>query len=128
MWIDAANHRPTITPITFDQSRPPNLCHCPTNRRSPFFKLKWILWGWGTGTVTVILGICLSYLAPTGRMTVISRVVEVTANVSGQITEISVPPNQLVKADAILFKIDPAVCPENLIRVDDVMESLKLAE
>jgi glycerol uptake facilitator-like aquaporin len=25
MRIDAANHRPTITPITFDQSRPPNL-------------------------------------------------------------------------------------------------------
>ena len=24
MRIDAANHRPTITPITFDQSRPPN--------------------------------------------------------------------------------------------------------
>jgi hypothetical protein len=91
MRIDAANHRPTITPITFDQSRPPNLFHCPTNRRSPFFKLKWIRWGWGTGTATVILGMllcavfvgCLSYLAPTGRVTVISRVVEVTANVSG---------------------------------------------
>ena len=25
----------TITPITFDQSRLPNLFHCPTNRRSP---------------------------------------------------------------------------------------------
>jgi RND family efflux transporter MFP subunit len=81
-----------------------------------FFKLKWVRWGWGTGTVTVILGMLLcavfvgflSYLAPTGRVTVISRVVEVTPNVSGQITEISVLPNQLVKADAVLFKIDPA--------------------
>jgi RND family efflux transporter MFP subunit len=80
-----------------------------------FFKLGWLRWGWGSGTITVILGalLCavfvglLSYQAPTGRVTVISRVVEVTPNVSGQITEISVPPNQLVKADAVLFKIDP---------------------
>src|SRR5258708_6243714 len=80
-----------------------------------FFKLKWLRWGWGSGTVTVILGMLLcavfvgflSYLAPTGRVTVISRVVEVTPNVSGQITEISVSANQLVKADPVLFKIDP---------------------
>jgi RND family efflux transporter MFP subunit len=81
-----------------------------------FFKLRWLRWGWGSGTFTMILGALLcavfvgfiSYLAPTGRVTVISRVVEVTPNVSGQITEISVPPNQLVKANAVLFKIDPA--------------------
>ena len=80
-----------------------------------FFKLRWLRWGWGTGTVTVILGMLLcavfvgllSYLAPTGRVAVISRVVEVTPNVSGQITEISVSANQLVKADTVLFKIDP---------------------
>jgi RND family efflux transporter MFP subunit len=80
-----------------------------------FFKLRWLRWGWDTGTVTVILGMLLctvfvgllSYLVPTGRVTVISRVVEVTPNVSGQITEISVPPNQLVKSGTILFRIDP---------------------
>jgi RND family efflux transporter MFP subunit len=80
-----------------------------------FFKLRWLRWGGGTGTVTVILGMLLcavfvgflSYLVPAGRVTVISRVVEVTPNVSGQITEISVSPNQLVKAGAVLFKIDP---------------------
>ena len=45
-----------------------------------FFKLKWLRWGWGTGTVTVILGMLLcavfvgflGYLAPTGRVAVIS--------------------------------------------------------
>lgn len=80
-----------------------------------FFKLKWLRWGWFTGTVTVIIGllVCatfagfLSYLAPTGRVAVIGHVVEVTPNVSGQITEISVQPNQLVKADTVLFRIDP---------------------
>src|SRR5437763_1082838 len=80
-----------------------------------FFRLKWLQWGWLTGTVTVLVGlmVCtifvgfLSYLAPTGRVMVIGHVVEVTGNVSGQITEISVLPNQLVKADTVLFKLDP---------------------
>ena len=80
-----------------------------------FFRLKWLQWGWLTGTVTVLVGlmVCtifvgfLSYLAPTGRVMVIGHVVEVTANVSGQITEISVLPNQLVKANSVLFKLDP---------------------
>jgi multidrug resistance efflux pump len=80
-----------------------------------FFRLKLLPWGWLTGTVTVLVGVLvcaifvgfLSYLAPTGRVTVISRVVEVTPNVAGQITEISVQPNQLLKAGAVLFKIDP---------------------
>lgn len=38
----------------------------------------------------------------------LSRVVEMTPNVSGQITVISVKPNELVKANTVLFKIDPA--------------------
>src|SRR5881227_129851 len=62
-----------------------------------FFRLKWLQWGWLTGTVTVLVGlmVCtifvgfLSNLAPTGRVMVIGHVVEVTANVSGQITESS---------------------------------------
>ena len=79
-----------------------------------FFRLKWLQWGRLTGTLTVLVGlvVCtifvgfLSYLAPTGRVMVIGHVVEVTANVSGQITEISVLPNQLVKANSALFKLD----------------------
>jgi multidrug resistance efflux pump len=91
-----------------------------------FFKLRWLRWGWGSGTVTVVLGMVLcavfvgflSYLAPTGRVTVISRVVEVTPNVSGQITEIPVSPNQLVKADTVLFKIDPALYEAQVRTID----------
>jgi hypothetical protein len=56
-----------------------------------FAKLRWLRWGWGTGTATVLVGLFvaalfagfLNYLAPTGRVVVISRVVEVTPNVSG---------------------------------------------
>lgn len=91
-----------------------------------FFRLKWLRWGWGNGTVTVIVGtlLCavfvgfLSYLAPTGRVTVFSRVVEVTPIVSGQIKEISAPPNQLVKAGTSLFKIDPAPYEAQLRSID----------
>ena len=80
-----------------------------------FFKLKWLPWGWFTGTVTVLVGlfVCaifvgfLSHLAPTGRVAVLGHVVEVTPNVSGQIIEISVQPNELVKAGTVLFRIDP---------------------
>ena len=80
-----------------------------------FFRLKLLPWGWFTGTVTVLIGILgcavfvgfLSYLAPTGRVAVVSHVVEITPNVSGQITEISVQPNQPVKSGTVLFKIDP---------------------
>jgi RND family efflux transporter MFP subunit len=80
-----------------------------------FFRLKWLPWGRLTGTVTVLVGllVCaifvgfLSYFAPTGRVIVMGGVVEVTPNVSGQITDISVQSNRLVKADTVLFKIDP---------------------
>jgi RND family efflux transporter MFP subunit len=79
-----------------------------------FFKLRWICWGWGSGLLTVVIGLSLcatfvgllSYLVPTGRVTVISRVVEVTPNVAGQIADLPVSANQLVKADAVLFRID----------------------
>jgi len=80
-----------------------------------FFRLKWLRWGWFTGSVTVFVGlfVCaifvgfLSYLVPTGRVVVLSEVVEVTPNVSGQIIDIPVRPYQLVNAGTVLFKIDP---------------------
>jgi RND family efflux transporter MFP subunit len=80
-----------------------------------FFQLKWLRWGWTSGALTVFIGlvVCgtfvgfLNALAPAGRVVVLGKVVEVTPNVSGEITEIPVEPNQLVKAGTILFKIDP---------------------
>jgi len=49
-----------------------------------------------------------SYLTPSGRVTVTGRVVEVTPNVTGQIVAIPVKPNVPVKANDVLFQIDPA--------------------
>jgi RND family efflux transporter MFP subunit len=81
-----------------------------------FFRLKWLSWGWLSGTMTVFVGllICaifvglLNHIVPTGRVAVTGKVVEVTPNVSGQIIEIPVQQNKLVNADAVLFRIDPA--------------------
>jgi multidrug resistance efflux pump len=79
-----------------------------------FSKLKLLKWGWGTGSVTVLVGVFIlavfmamfNYLTPSGSLTVISRVVEVTPNVSGQVVSIPVKTNVPIKAGTILFQID----------------------
>jgi multidrug resistance efflux pump len=81
-----------------------------------FSKFKLVRWGWLSGSVTVLVGALilavfmalLNSLAPTGRITVTSRVVEVTPNVTGEIVAIPVKTNVPVKAGTVLFQIDPA--------------------
>lgn len=81
-----------------------------------FFKLKILPWNWpfritvlllGCAIVAVFIGL-LNALAPSGRVVVAGRVVEVTPNVAGSVTAIPVKPNVLVKAGTVLFQIDPA--------------------
>jgi hypothetical protein len=72
-----------------------------------FFRLKWFRWGWLTGTVTVLVGLLVgsifvgfvSYLAPTGRVLVLALVVELTPNVSGQITDIPADTGFFLRTD-----------------------------
>jgi multidrug resistance efflux pump len=81
-----------------------------------FSKFKLVRWGWVSGSVAALVGVLIlavflalfNYLTPSGRLTVTGRVVEVTPNVSGQITAIPVKPNVLVKTGDVLFQIDPA--------------------
>jgi multidrug resistance efflux pump len=81
-----------------------------------FSKFKLIRWGWVSGSVAALVGALIlavflalfNYLTPSGRLTVTGRVVEVTPNVSGQITAIPVKPNVLVTTRDVLFQIDPA--------------------
>jgi len=80
-----------------------------------FAKFKWIRLGWISGTAGALGGVFIlavflamfNHLTPSGTFTVVSRVIEVTPNVSGQVTAIPVKPNQPVKAGAVLFNIDP---------------------
>jgi multidrug resistance efflux pump len=81
-----------------------------------FFQFKLLPWSWPWRIVSLILGAAilaifvalLNTLTPSGRIAVVGRVVEVTPNVAGQVTEINVQPNTLVKAGAILFQIERA--------------------
>ncbi|MCA6097208.1 HlyD family secretion protein [Bradyrhizobium australafricanum] len=81
-----------------------------------FSRLKLVKWGWASGTVAVLIGAFIlatflamfNYLTPSGSFVVVSRVVEVAPNVSGQVIEIPVRPNVPVKAGTTLFRIDPA--------------------
>ena len=80
-----------------------------------FSRFKLIRWGWLSGTVSVLVGALIlatflalfNYLTPSGRITVIGRVVEVTPNVTGQVIDIPVKPNAPVKTGDVLFQIDP---------------------
>jgi multidrug resistance efflux pump len=81
-----------------------------------FSKFKLVKWGWGSGTVAVLGGALIlavflamfNYLTPSGSFTVVSRVVEVTPNVSGEVVSIPVKTNVPVKAGTVLFQIDQA--------------------
>jgi multidrug resistance efflux pump len=81
-----------------------------------FSKSKLVRWGWFSGTISLLVGgfilatflALFNYLTPSGRVTVTGRVVEVTSNVTGQIVAIPVKPNVPVRANDVLFQIDPA--------------------
>jgi multidrug resistance efflux pump len=81
-----------------------------------FFRLKLLRVTWITGLVTAAVGVAivlvfvalLASLAPTGRIEVMGKVDEVTPNVGGQVTEVPVRRNVLVKAGTTLFQIDRA--------------------
>jgi multidrug resistance efflux pump len=81
-----------------------------------FSRFKLVRWGWLSGTVSALVGVFIlatflaffNYLTPSGRVTVTGRVVEVTPNVTGQIVAIPVKTNVPVKANDVLFQIEPA--------------------
>src|ERR1700730_10130871 len=81
-----------------------------------FSKFKLVRWGWGSGTVAVLVGAFIlavfvslfNCLRPSGKVTVAGRVVEVIPNVTDQIIAIAVKTNVPVKSGDVLFQIDPA--------------------
>ncbi len=98
-----------------------------------FSKLKLLKWGWGAGSVTVLVGAFIlavflamfNYLTPSGSLTVISRVVEVTPNVSGQVVSIPVKTNVPVKAGTILFQIDQSPFQAKVKQLDASLAQAK---
>jgi len=98
-----------------------------------FGKFKLVKLGWLSGVVTVFIGAFIlavflalfNSLTPSGGFVVGSRVVEITPNVSGQVTAIPVQSNVQVKAGAILFQIDPVPFK---FKVDQLEASLAQAK
>jgi multidrug resistance efflux pump len=80
-----------------------------------FSKFKLVRFGWISGIISALGGAFIlavflamfNHLTPAGGFTVVSRVIEITPNVSGQVIAIPVKPNEPVKAGAVLFRIDP---------------------
>ena len=98
-----------------------------------FSRLKLLKWGWGSGSVTALVGAFIlavflamfNYLTPSGSLTVISRVVEITPNVSGQVASIPVETNVPVKAGTVLFQIDPSPFQAKVNQLDASLAQAK---
>lgn len=81
-----------------------------------FSKLRLLRWTWTSGTIVVLIGAGIlavflalfNNLTPSGPGVVVARVTEITPNVSGQVTEVAVEPNKIVRKGDLLFRIDPA--------------------
>jgi multidrug resistance efflux pump len=80
-----------------------------------FFQFKLVPWNkyWGTSLsligiilLAVVVGL-LNFFTPSGRITVQGKVVELTPNVAGLVTEVFVQPNTVIKEGTPLFQIDP---------------------
>jgi RND family efflux transporter MFP subunit len=103
-----------------------------------FFRLRWLRWSWLSGGLAIAVGFAviaafdgfLNRLAPEGRIAVIGRVVEITPNVSGQIVDISVRPNQPVRAGSVLFNIDrtPYEAKTRAIQAQATFADLRLSQ
>jgi len=80
-----------------------------------FLKLKLLPWNTVWKSITGMIGVMLllvvvgllSYLTPTGRVTVLGLIAEIAPEVSGTVKAVHVKANELVEAGAPLFEIDP---------------------
>ncbi len=96
------------------------------------FKFKWIkpttLWKASPVIWVLILAIGLfvpmQFWAPGGKVLVLQNAVPIVPNVSGQVIEISVKPNELINKGDPLFKLDPTLYQAG---VNQIQAQLELA-
>jgi multidrug resistance efflux pump len=80
-----------------------------------FSKLKLVRLNWITGTIAGLIGAfilavfiaLLNHFTPSGKIVVAGLVAEITPNVTGEVIAVPVKSNMEVKADTVLFQIDP---------------------
>lgn len=98
-----------------------------------FFRFKLLAWNRTAQIFVGIVGLCIALLVigllntrtPSGRATVMGRVVEVRPTVAGTVTEIPVAPNTPIERGDVLFRIDDRPYQ---YAVDDAAAQLKLAQ
>ncbi|MDP2578768.1 biotin/lipoyl-binding protein [Shimia thalassica] len=105
----------------------------------PNTKAVWSTTGVWIVLLTIFLFIPMQWGAPSGQARVLTRVVQVVPNVSGQVVDIQTKPNVPMKQGDVLFNIDPVpfqqavdLAEANLVRIksqaDQDLEALKSAE
>ncbi len=98
-----------------------------------FFQLKLLPWGRATKTVVSLVGLVivlvvvglLNTRTPSGRVTVIARVIQIAPVVGGVVTAVPVVPNIPVKAGTVLFEIDNSPFRASL---DEAKANTRIAE
>ena len=81
--------------------------------------LVWVL------VLLIAFFIPMQWGAPAGPATAVRHAVSIVPNVRGQVVEVNVEPNTLVKKGEVLFRIDPT---QYQAKVDQLSAQLKLAE
>lgn len=98
-----------------------------------FFQLKLLPWGRTTKIVVSLVGLVivlvvvglLNTLTPSGRVTVIARVVQIAPAVGGVVTSVPVVPNTPITAGTVLFEIDKTPFRASL---DEAKANARIAE
>src|SRR5215831_12021927 len=81
-----------------------------------FFKFKWLPWNFVTQVITITIPIVgltmlilfLNIVAPSSAdVRVVNYVVAVNARVQGMVVDVPITPNQHIKKDQVLFRLDP---------------------
>jgi multidrug resistance efflux pump len=75
--------------------------------------------------INIIIFLPMAWTAPSGPVTVLSRSVQIAANVSGVVTEVNISGGQPLKQGDVLFKIDPVPYQAE---VDEITAKLTLAK
>ena len=90
----------------------------------PNTKPVWATTGLWMVLLLIVLFITMQWGAPTGPVRIMTRVVQIVPNVSGQVVEVDAEPNVALKKGDVLFRIDPVpfqqaldIAKANLVRM-----------
>jgi multidrug resistance efflux pump len=101
-----------------------------------FSKLRLLPWNgtWKTVVYSIAFLIALvvigglNYLTPMGRVSVQGAMIEITPNVAGTVTEVSVQPNVFIGKGDVLFRIDDTTFAAEVARLEAALVAAQTGE